>query len=441
MAQRAEQRAQEGLVGRGRASGGSTVLLLADTQSYRVEDFAAAARRLGIGFIVGSDRCHVLAALFDEKFLIVNFDRPDEAARAIVDFTLAQRIDAIIPGGDRMAVVASLASSALGLPHNPVDAALAASDKRLLREALARGGVRSPRHAVFSIDEPAMLAGERVAAEIGFPCVVKPLRLSASRGVIRADDRGSFALAVARLAALLRTDEIRKMRDAENERYLVEEFVPGAEVAVEAIITAGSLHVLAIFDKPDPLDGPFFEETIYVTPSRLPASVQAEIAAETAAGARALELTFGSVHAELRVNERGAHIIEIAARSIGGLCSRALRFGLGASLEEIILRSALGQSVDSLERERAASGVMMIPIPRAGILKEVRGVADAERVAGIESVTITVDPGQTVVPLPDGASYLGFLFARGESPALVEQSLRDAHAALSFAIAPRATPA
>jgi biotin carboxylase len=270
---------------------------------------------------------------------------------------------------------------------------------------------------------------------------VKPLRLSASRGVIRADDRGSFALAVARLAALLRTDEIRKMRDAENERYLVEEFVPGAEVAVEAIITAGSLHVLAIFDKPDPLDGPFFEETIYVMPSRLPASVQAEITAETAAGARALELTFGSVHAELRVNERGAHIIEIAARSIGGLCSRALRFGLGASLEEIILRSALGQSVDSLERERAASGVMMIPIPRAGILKEVRGVADAERVAGIESVTITVDPGQTVVPLPDGASYLGFLFARGESPALVEQSLRDAHAALSFAIAPRATPA
>ncbi|MFN0149233.1 MAG: ATP-grasp domain-containing protein [bacterium] len=417
-----------------------TALLLADTQSYRVEDFAAAARALGIGFIVGSDRCHVLAEMFDERFLIVDFDRAEEAARAIVDFTRKQPVDAIIPGGDRMAVVAAMAARELGLACNPVSAALAASNKRLLREALARGGVRSPRHTIVALDETPERAAVTVASSVGFPCVVKPLRLSASRGVIRADDRLTFVRAFTRIATLLRTAEIRKMRDPENEWLIAEEFVPGCEVAVEGIVDAGVVNILAIFDKPDPLDGPFFEETIYVTPSRLPAEAQRAIAEETAAAARALGIVTGPIHAELRVSGASATVIEIAARSIGGLCSRALRFGVGASLEEIILRSALGLGVDSLEREHGASGVMMLPIPRAGILKDVRGVAAAEAIAGIESVTISVKPGQTVVPLPEGASYLGFVFARGETPEFVEAALRAAHAALTFVIAPSAVP-
>ena len=131
-------------------------------------------------------------------------------------------------------------------------------------------------------------------------------------------------------------------------------------------------------------------------------------------------------------------MIEIAARSIGGLCSRALRFGVGVSLEELILRHALGRRrrLRSSARTRAA-GVMMIPIPRAGFCRTC-AASRTRRIPGIEDVTITVRPGQTIVPLPEGASYLGFLFARGDSPAAVEKSLRDAHAALSFAIAPRA---
>jgi len=415
-----------------------TALLLADTQSYRVEDFAAAARALGIGFIVGSDRCHVLAEMFDERFLIVDFNRPKEAARAIVDFTRERPVDAIIPAGDRMAVVAALAAEALGLPCNPIGAALAASNKQLLRNALERAGVRSPRYQVFRADADLRATATVIPDWVRFPCVLKPLRLSASRGVIRANDRETFMDAFARVAALLRSPEIRAMRDPANERILVEAFVPGFEVAVEGLVDAGDLRVLAIFDKPDPLDGPIFEETIYVTPSRLPAETQRAIAEETAAAARALGIVTGPVHAELRVNSHGPTIIEIAARSIGGLCSRALRFGVGASLEEIILRSALGLGVASLERESRASGVMMMPIPRAGILRGMRGIDAAEAVPGIHSVTLTVKPGQSVVPLPEGASYMGFLFARGDTPAAVESALRAAYGMLVFDIAPSA---
>jgi len=459
----------------------SAVILLADTQSYRVEDFVAAARRLDVEAIVGSNRCHVLAELFDERFLVLDFERADEAARTIVEFVrgtidargpadaaaaarvgsapiaapLAARVRAIVPAGDRMAVVAAMASEALGLPHNPVAATLAAGNKRLLREALARAGIRAPAHQIVSIDdapEAAALAVDRTAGGVGFPCVLKPLRLSASRGVMRADDADSFARAFRRVAALLCLPEIRIARDPENERILVEEFVPGREVALEGMLTRGSLRVLALFDKPDPLDGPFFEETIYVTPSRLPERAQRGIVEATETAARAIGLTTGPVHAELRVNERGAWVIEVAARSIGGLCSRALRFGVAAAigataaagagtasaatLEELILRHALGEDVAALARESRASGVMMIPIPRAGILREVRGADAAAATPGIVEVAITAKPGETLLPLPEGASYLGFLFARGDDPIAVEAALRAAHGALAFTIAP-----
>jgi biotin carboxylase len=268
-----------------------------------------------------------------------------------------------------------------------------------------------------------------------YPCVVKPLMLSASRGVIRADDEGQFVGAVRRLEAILRTPDAAALGDIARQ-VLVEAFIPGREVALEGLLVRGELHVLALFDKPDPLDGPFFEETIYVTPSRLPAPVQAEIASCTARAARALGLQDGPVHAELRVNRRGPSVIEVAARSIGGLCSRTLRFGTGLSLEELILRHALGMGIPSLERERQAAGVMMIPIPRAGVLKEVRGQAEARSVPGIEEIAITAHAGEDLVPLPEGARYLGFIFARAESPERVEAALREAHRRLEFIVMP-----
>jgi biotin carboxylase len=309
----------------------------------------------------------------------------------------------------------------------------AARNKFALRQALARAGVRCPGYRLLTLaDDPAA-----AAAGVRYPCVLKPTILAASRGVIRADAPAEFVGAFRRIEAILRTDEVAGLGEGADQ-VLVEDFVPGVEVALEGLLVGGRLHVLALFDKPDPLDGPFFEETLYVTPSRLPAPVQEAIAEEARAAMRALGLDEGPVHAELRVNPAGPWLIELAPRSIGGLCSRTLRFGTGLTLEAIILSHALGRDLGALERERRAAGVMMIPIPGAGVLGEVGGQAEAEAVAGIEAVTITAHRGQELVPLPEGSRYLGFIFARGDTPQAVEASLREAHSRLRVAIGPAA---
>lgn len=299
-----------------------------------------------------------------------------------------------------------------------------------MRKVLADAGIPSPRFDLTSIDADPTEAASRV----NFPCVLKPLCLSASRGVIRANDKEEFAKAFRRIVHILESPDVKARKDARAQQILVEDFIPGIEVALEGILIQGHLKVLAIFDKPDPLDGPFFEETLYITPSRLPITVQKDIISCTAQIADALGLREGPVHAELRVNDAGAWIIEIAARSIGGLCARTLRFGTGISLEELIIRHAIGMEVESLQRERQPAGVMMIPIPHAGILREVRGKKEAEQVSGIEEITISIPIGQEVLPLPEGASYLGFIFARGDTPESVEASLREAHRRLEFVI-------
>jgi biotin carboxylase len=287
-----------------------------------------------------------------------------------------------------------------------------------------------PRFQLVELsDDPA-----RAARKVEYPCVLKPLMLSASRGVIRANDPREFVTAFERIAAILAEPDAAPP-DGARRALLVEEFVPGREIALEGLLVGGSLHVLAVFDKPDPLDGPFFEETIYVTPSRLPAATQTRAAAVTRDACSALGLTEGPIHAELRVNERGPFVLEVAARSIGGLCARTLTFGTGLSLEDLILCHALGRPLESLERERRAAGVMMIPIPRAGCLVSVSGVEEARAVGAVEDVVITMHPGQEVIPLPEGWQYLGFIFARAETPAAVEGALREAHARLRFDIA------
>ncbi len=406
------------------------VLLLLPTRTYRATDFLAAAARLEIEVVVGSDRPQTLSELSPRKTLTLNFQDAAKGTQEIVRFANAYQIDAIIGVDDDTTMLAATASKALSFPHNSVETAYATRNKYRMRKALADAGIRSPRFNVFSTDEnPATLVDQ-----IGFPCVVKPLSLSASRGVIRADGPDEFVGAFRRVAAILQTSDVGNRGDAETQQVLVERYIPGIEVALEGILLGGKLKTLAIFDKPDPLDGPFFEETLYITPSRLPDHLQEEIAGVTAHAAKSLGLLEGPVHAELRLNDEGAWPLEIAARSIGGLCSRTLGFGTGMSLEELILRHAVGMEVQSLEREAAAAGVMMIPIPRPGILREVRGKSEAERVTGIEGITISIPLGQTVVPLPEGSRYLGFIFARGNAPADVEQALREAHGRLEFVI-------
>jgi biotin carboxylase len=269
------------------------------------------------------------------------------------------------------------------------------------------------------------------AGAVDLPAVLKPVALSASRGVIRADNAEGARRAHARIRAILADAG----EDADGP-ILAERYVPGTEVAVEALMRAGELEVLAVFDKPDPLEGPYFEETIYVTPSRLALAAVGLIEATTAAAARALGLREGPVHAELRLDGGRAWVLELAARSIGGLCSRALRFGAGISLEEVILRHALRLPIGPHEREQAASGVMMLPIAHGGTLREVRGLPAARAVAGVEDIRITIPRGRPVVPLPEGDRYLGFAFARAATPAQVEAALREAHAALEVVVDP-----
>jgi biotin carboxylase len=287
--------------------------------------------------------------------------------------------------------------------------------------------VRTPEFSIHPLDAP--------PPEMRFPCVCKPLLLSTSRGVIRANNAEELAVAWQRIGALLARPAFAAVQDPDGHRILIEDFVPGPEVALEGIVDAGRFIPLALFDKPDPLDGPFFEETIYVTPSRHAPALQTEIAKTTEAAARAMGLRDGPVHAELRLAADGPTVIEMAARSIGGLCARTLRFGIGQrSLEEIILKQALGGGVDAPVLEGAA-GVMMIPIRQAGVLMEVSGVADAKKIALIEDVVITVERGRMIEPPPEGGAYLGFIFARGAAPADVEAALRRAHSLLSFTFA------
>jgi biotin carboxylase len=400
-----------------------TVLLLTTPQSYRVSPFVVAAQKLGIAAVQGVDLPEALAEQWGVA-LHLDFRQPETAVAHIRQFAQERPLAAIIPVDDAGAVLAAQASRALGLPHNNVAAAEAARDKYQMRQMLAAAGVNSPRFQRFALNAPLPNVTEQVQNEIGFPCVVKPLHLNGSRGVMRANDGAELAAAITRLRGMLPGDGY----------FLVESYLPGVEVAIEAVLENGSLHPLAIFDKPDPLEGPFFEETIYVTPSRLPESVQQQIVETAAAGAAALGLQLGSVHAELRVNEAGAWIVEVNGRSIGGLCSQTLRFDMGMSLEELILRQATGLPVRHLQRETQASGVMMIPIPHGGILRGVSGVAEAQAVPGIDEVTITAPLNNRLVPLPEGESYLGFIFATGRTPDEVETALRQAHARLKFQI-------
>lgn len=406
-------------------AGSRRVLLLTTPHSYRTVAFLHAADRLGIEAVQAVDMPGELADYWQFR-LGVDFTAVEASARQLVDVLANQPVQAILSLDDSGAFLAARASELLGLPHNSAAAADAARNKYRMRSLLSAGGVLSPRFRRFFSNDPLPPLVEEVESAVGYPCVVKPEDMNGSRGVIRANDRGELLAAVARLRQLI----------GPGRHFLVEEYIPGVEVALEGILDRGALQVLALFDKPDPLEGPFFEETIYVTPSRLPESVQAEIAATTAQAARSLGLEMGPIHAELRINERGAWIVEIAGRSIGGLCSRTLRFGTDASLEELILRQAAGISLEGLAREGQAGGVMMIPIPEAGILREVHGTENAKAVTGIEDVQITAQINYPLVPLPEGDAYLGFIFARGNSPQEVEAALRAAHAHLRFEILP-----
>ncbi len=399
------------------------LLLIGATTGYQTRSFADAAERLGFDLVLATDRCHVLDDPWGDHALALRFEDPESAARTIASEI---QVDGIVAVGDRPAYIAARAAQLMGIPYNSPDSVLACRNKFLARERFRAAGLPTPEfHRIALADGP------HPAAETAkYPCVLKPLGLSASRGVIRANNPAEFVAAFRRITALLSDPEIARLHDQQDQFLQVESFIQGREFGLEGILTNGRLRALALFDKPDPLDGPYFEETIYLTPSREPAAAQNAIIRTTESAVKALGLEHGPVHAEMRVNSHGVWMLEVAARPIGGLCARIL-----PGLEDLILRHAARDDVASIVMPITAAGVMMIPIPREGIYVAVDGLADARCLPVVEDIIITAKQGQKLIPLPEGNSYLGFIFARGDSPETVEEALRASHARLRFEIA------
>ena len=399
------------------------LLLIGATTGYQTRAFAGAAERLGFELVLATDRCHVLDDPWGDRAIPLRFEDPRGAAE-----TLAAEagVDGLVAVGDRPAYIAALAAELMGIPYNSPDSVEASGNKFLARERFRAAGLLVPDFHRISLAE----GPDHAAQQARYPCVVKPLALSASRGVIRADHPEEFIAAFRRIESLLSNPDIARLHEDQDRFLQVESFIAGREFALEGILSHGQLRVLALFDKPDPLDGPFFEETIYVTPSRESLLTQDAIARATHAAVEALGLTEGPIHAEMRVNRSGVWILEVAARPIGGLCARVI-----PGLEDLILRHAAGVDAGTLTMPTPAAGVMMIPIPREGIYVAVQGLDQARSAPGIEDVIVTAKKGQKLIPLPEGASYLGFIFARAETPDAAEQALRNAHQQLRFEIA------
>ena len=411
----------------------ATVLLLIPSHSYRTSDFMRAASDLNISVIVGIDTEFVLNTN-QESVIALDFSDPDKAAETIYQFRPEIHFDAILAVDDAGTLVAAKASSMLELPHNSVSSVELTRDKYALRAALSISKLPSPGYKLFDTTQSEDDL-QYIGDSMKYPVVLKPRGLSGSQGVIRADSSIEFAEAFGRIKDILELESSHEeCGDDLLTSILVEDYVSGPEFALEGVLDRGNLTVLALFDKPDPLVGPFFEETIYVTPTRYSDDVQVQIVSTVQSACRNLGLTHGPVHAEVRLENNEVFLIDLAGRSIGGLCARTLSFGSGLSLEEIILTQAVGDDINQLNRESLSVGVMMIPIPAAGVFQKVSGVDKAEDISGIESVSIIPTSGDEVIPLPDGSEYLGFIFAKGKSPQIVEKSLREAHDQLDFKI-------
>jgi biotin carboxylase len=416
----------------------SRLLILASKLGYQTRSFAEAAKALGADVVFASDRCHQLEDPWADGAIAVRFDDPEDAARRIVKQSFVRPVDGVLALGDRPTSTAAHTARALGFPYNSPESVENCRSKLRQREVLRDAGLPVPGFFSFRLDKRV----EKILPRVQFPCVVKPLRLAASQGVIRANQPEEFQAAVARIKQLLESPEVRVTNEPELDRLLVERYIPGAEVAVEGLLTRGKLRILGVFDKLDPLEGPYFEETLYVTPSRLPDEIYDRLLDCAERTVQALGLTHGPVHAEFRINtdkpEEGVWVLEVAPRPIGGLCSRALRFGPERIfLEELLVRHALGMPGTDLEREDEASGVMMIPVPKTGVLEKVEGEEQARATPGIEDVQITARLHDLLAAWPEGATYLGFIFAHGKTPAEVETALRNAHSQLKFEIAER----
>jgi formate-dependent phosphoribosylglycinamide formyltransferase (GAR transformylase) len=405
------------------------LLILASKLGYQKEEFSAAAKRLGVEVVFATDRCHQLEDPWKDAAIAVDFSMPISGAATVWSKMAKDPPGGILALDDRPTVTAAHAAALFGLPYHSPAAAEVCRSKLQQRQRMEAAGLPVPRFLWFERFDAAW----EVVPRVTFPCVVKPVGLAGSTGVIRANTPEEFRAAAERVRRLLESRELLMGGVTDGDRLLVEDYIPGTEVAVEGLMTDSRLRILAIFDKPDPLTGPYFEETIYVTPSRLPPEEQEGVAALAACAARAAGLTDGPVHGEFRLNERGPWILEVAGRPIGGLCARTLRFGPeGTTFEDLLIRHALGLPGAEAEREEAASAVMMIPVPRSGVFAGVTGIEAAKQAAHVTDIVITARLHDYIEAWPEGSSYLGFIFARAKTPEEAEAAVREAHARMTF---------
>jgi biotin carboxylase len=414
------------------------VMLVLPTATYRATAFLRAAADLDLEVVVASNEAPTLAALMEGRVLALDLQRPGESADRALEFDARWPVDAVVGVDEASVVTAANIADRLGITLcNPVAAVEATRDKRLLRRRLTAAGLVQPSVAEIDVDADARTLDTAVGA-VGLPCVVKPVDLAASRGVIRADSRADVDAAVQRVGRLLRDI----CSDGSTPPLIIETYVEGAEVAVEGLVRDGLLEVIALFDKPDPLTGPFFEESIYVTPSRLDAASRQAAIDSVREAVSALGLRHGPIHAEVRMCGSTAVVIEVAARSIGGLCSQVIRLVCTdapdevRSLENVILRSACGLRLGAIDLFDSASGVYMLPVPAPGVLRGVEGIDRAMSIPGITGVTISVPVGERLTPLPEGDRYLGFIFARAGTPDEVDAALRQAELQLRVDLVP-----
>jgi biotin carboxylase len=412
----------------------SRILFFTATTGYQARAFEDAARALDVELVYATDHCHRLGDLWRDGAIAVKFDDVATSLRRVRERLAGGSVGGVVAVGDAPAMLAAHVASALGVAFHPPLGAENAASKLRTRGRLLAAGLPVPWFAGVPLDAPVDAFAERVR----FPCVIKPVGLSASRGVIRADTPAEFLTALERLRRLLHAPDVRQHAVTGSDQLIVEGFIPGLEYALEGVMEHGALRVLAIFAKPDPLDGPFFEETIYVTPPSLPEASERLMAETIARAALALGLHHGPVHAECRVNEMGVFVLEVAARPIGGLCARSLRFvspaGALMSLEEVLLRHARGECLDGYAREADASAVMMLPVGTRGYYRRTEDVEQARAVPGVEDVVMTAQPGQLLEPLPEGHSYPGFVFARAPLPEAAVKAVREAHRRLRLVV-------
>ena len=404
------------------------VLVIAPHGSYRTAPFITAANNLNVDVLIASQGEHSIVSDY-VKGLHIDFQNEALAIEIILTEASKYAFSAIIGTDDTTTELAAKLAKKLSLPHNDPQAVKTAQRKDLARDCLKKSKVNIPLFDLLTTTKP--LAEQTI--QVTFPAVIKPVVLSASRGVIRVNNELELQQAVDRIKTMLL--EERQIDKSIREILLLEEFIPGKEVAIEGMLYNGELDVLAIFDKPDPLDGPFFEETYYITPTSFSEKTQQEIKQTVLESCQVYGLTEGPIHAECRINENGVWVLEVAARTIGGMCGRLLSVGTGYSLEELVLLHAMGQRVE-IKKVESAAGVLMIPIPSAGILKRVEGLLEAQRIPFISELSIEVRDGYELVPLPEGNSYLGFIFAEAPTVEETEQALRDAHDCLNIVIAP-----